>query len=160
MMDGTECDEKKKKKHSTGSKNSRPIGTKKAKQMKRVEEIVEHVGATLGIPVKKEQSENSMMRGDNNVGHEKVLVGNALNEIVNIARAGFASWEQSMYFQHADENLKQQLANARIHQEITRLQELEEAKNKKNMIMRDEHDAIGAFMQLAGDSVDGDNAVF
>jgi len=39
------------------------------------------------------------------------------------------------------------------------LQELEEAKNKKNMIMRDEDDAIGAFMQLAGDSVDGDNTV-
>jgi len=27
------------------------------------------------------------------------------------------------------------------------------------MIMRDEDDVIGAFMQLAGDSVDGDNAV-
>jgi len=131
MMDGTECDGKGMKKCGAGSKNSHPIGTKKAKQLKRVEEIAEHIGAMLGIPVKKEQNKNSMMRGDNNVGHEKVIAGNALNEIVNITHAGFASWEQSMYFQHADENLKQQLANARICQEIMHLQELEEAKKRR-----------------------------
>ena len=106
MMDGTECDDKGMKKHSAGSKNSHPIGTKKAKQMKRVEEIAEHIGAMLGIPVKKEQNKNSMMRGDNNVGHEKVLVGNALNEIVNIAHAGFASWEQSMRMKILNNNLQ------------------------------------------------------
>jgi len=158
MMDGTEGDEGIKK-HSAGSKNSHPIGTKKAKQLKRAEEIAEHIGATLGIPVKKEHNENNMMHGDNNVTNDKASVGNTLNEIVNIARAGFASWEQSMYFQHADENLKQQLANARIRQEINCLNEVEEAKNKKKMIMHDEDDVIGAFMQLASESVDGDSDV-
>jgi len=52
MMDGTKCDGEGMKKHSTDSKNSHPIGTMKAKQLKRVEEIMEHIGATLGIPVK------------------------------------------------------------------------------------------------------------
>ncbi len=42
MMDGTECDDEGMKKHSAGSKNSHPIGTKKAKQMKRVEDCGAH----------------------------------------------------------------------------------------------------------------------
>jgi len=86
--------------------------------------------------VKKEGTENdaTICNGQNYVD-PKIAVGEELTEIANITHAGFSSWEQSMYFQHADKNLKQQLANAHIHQEIMHLEsemeQVQEAKNKK-----------------------------
>jgi len=160
MMDDAQYDGEGMNKWSAGSKITHPVGNKKAKQLKRVKEIAEHIGTTLGIPVKKEKIENALK---NNNGGQKVNVGDALHEIVNITHAGFSSWEKSIYFQHVDENLKQCLANAHICQEIMHLEgeleQVEEVKNKKNMIMHDEDDAIGAFMRLS-ESVNGDSALF
>jgi len=148
-MDDGQCQGQGMNKCSAGSKDTCPIGNKKAKQLRKVEEMVEHIGATLGIVVKKEEKKNNTMPEVD----QKVLVGDALKEIVSITHAGFSSWEQSIYFQHADENLKQQLANAHLHHEImcleNEMEQVEEAKNKKKINMHDKNDVVGAFMQLS-----------
>jgi len=53
LVDKNECQGQGLNKHSTGSKDTHPIEKKKAKQLRKVEETAEHIGATLGIMVKK-----------------------------------------------------------------------------------------------------------
>jgi len=136
-MDDLQCNGQGNKKHRASLQNTHPIETKKAKQLQKVEEMVMHIGGKLGIVVKKEGTENdaTICNGQNYVD-PKIAVGEELTEIANITHAGFSSWEQSMYFQHTDGKLKQQLANAHIHQEILRIEreneQVEEAKNKKD----------------------------
>jgi len=136
-MDDLQCNGQGNKKHRASLQNTHPIETKKAKQLQKVEEMVMHIGGKLGIVVKKEGTENdaTICNGQNYVD-PKIAVGDALTKIANIACAGFSSWEQSMYFQHAHDNLKQQLANACICHEIMHLEseigQVQEAKNKKD----------------------------
>jgi len=119
-------------KHSIGGKDQRPIGNKRAKQLKQIEDLAEHLGSKIGI-VKTEPSATNNAGLDN----AKNIIGKAINEFTSMACSGFESWQQSIFLQHASDDMKRQLADTQLKKEILHLE-------KENS----EKDATTALMQL------------
>jgi len=42
------------------------------------------------------------------------MIGKAINEFTSMARSGFESWQQSIFLQHASDDVKRQLADAQL----------------------------------------------
>jgi len=123
------------KKRSIGAKDERPLGNKRAKQLKKIDDIAEHIGTKLGVVVKKESAQGDSHPGADNV--TRGILGKALDEFAFMARSGLASWQQSMLLQHASDSVKRELADAQLKLEISRL--------KKESL---EHDATDVLMNL------------
>jgi len=124
-------------KRSIGGKEERPLGNKRAKQLKKIEDMAEHLGTKFGIVKKEKVADDTVAPRENDTAEARSLLGKALNDFTSMARSGFQSWHQSMMLQHASENVRRELADAALRQEIRRME-------KESM----EQDATDVLMQL------------
>jgi len=107
----TAMDEQSLKRQSgCGGKDEHPIGNKWAKQLKQIEDMVEHLSNKLCI-MKKELPEDKPCHGGRDIDDARSLIGQALNDLASMACAGFQSWQQSMLLEHASDSMKHQLAD-------------------------------------------------
>ncbi len=102
----------------------------------KIEDIVEHIGAKLGVIMKKEM-QGKTHHGVNNADNVRGIIGKALDDFSSMVHSDLASWQQSMMLQHASNSVKRELADAQLKLEIIHL--------KRESL---EHDITDVLMHL------------
>ncbi len=125
-----------KKQSGCGGKDKHLIGNKWEKQLKQIEDMVEHLSNKLCI-MKKELPEDKPCHGGRDIDDARSLIGQALNDLASMAHAGFQSWQQSMLsLEHASDSMKHQLADAQLLKVIKQIKKESLENDVTDMLMQ------------------------